>query len=68
MNVLPTAQEAIQRAITNGRLHIFIRSLMIKQAKQDIPPEELKTILQEYRRHLKVFSEKATSRLPPDCP
>ena len=41
---------------------------MIKQAKQDIPPEELKTILQEYRRHLKVFSEKAASCLLPDHP
>ncbi len=30
--------------------------------------EELKTILLEYHCHLKVFSEKATAHLPPDCP
>ena len=40
--------------------------LQIKQAGQDIPLEELKTIPQKYHCHLKVFSEKATSHLPPD--
>jgi len=34
--------------------------------EQDIPPEELKTIPQEYRHYLKVFSEKAAACLPPD--
>jgi hypothetical protein len=34
----------------------------------NIPPEELKTIPQEYRRHLKVFSETQAQRLPPDWP
>ena len=47
---------------------VTIRNLQVKQAKQDIPPEELKTIPQEYRRHLKVFSEKAAACLPPDRP
>ncbi len=34
----------------------------------NIPPEELKTILLEYRHHLKVFSETQAQQLPPDCP
>jgi hypothetical protein len=34
----------------------------------NIPPEELKTIPQEYRQHLKVFSETQAQRLPPDRP
>jgi len=34
----------------------------------NIPLEELKTIPQEYRRHLKVFSETQAQRLPPDRP
>jgi len=66
--VLPTAREAIQQAIAKERLRAIIRSLQVKQAKWDIPPEELKTIPQEYCHHLKVFSEKAASWLPPDCP
>jgi hypothetical protein len=36
--------------------------------KYNIPPEELAKIPQEYRRHLKVFSEVATARLPPSRP
>jgi len=47
---------------------MFIRSLQIKQAERDIPPDELKMIPQEYHHHLKVFLEKAASRLPPDRP
>jgi len=68
VQIRPTAQEAVQQIIAKGRLRLFIRNLQVKQAEQDIPPEELKTIPQEYRRHLKVFSEKAAVRLPPDCP
>jgi hypothetical protein len=63
-----TTKEAIQQIIAKGRLCLFIRNLQVKQAEQDIPPEELKTIPQEYRRHLKVFSEKAATHLPSDCP
>ncbi len=66
MNVLPTAQEAVQQAIAKERLWVFIRNLQVKQAEQDIPLEELKTIPLEYRCHLKVFSEKAAAHLLPD--
>ncbi len=66
--MLPTAQEAVQQIITKRKLWAIIRSLQIEQAEQDIPLEELKTIPLEYCHHLKVFSEKATARLPPDCP
>ncbi len=66
LKVLPTAQEAIQQIITKGKLQVFVRSLQLKQAKQDIPPEELKTIPLEYHCHLKVFSEKAAAHLLPD--
>jgi len=68
VQIRPTAQEAVQQIIAKGRLRLFIRNLQVKQAEQDIPPEELKTIPQEYRRHLKVFSEKAAAHLPPDRP
>jgi hypothetical protein len=68
VQIRPTAQEAVRQIIAKGRLRLFIRNLQIKQAEQDIPPEELKTIPQEYRRHLKIFSEKAAARLPLDCP
>ena len=47
---------------------MFIRNLQVKQAKRDIPPEELKTIPLEYCRHLKVFSERAAACLPPNHP
>jgi len=66
--IWPTAWEAIWQIIAKGRLCLFIRNLQIRQAKQDILPEELKTIPQEYHRHLKVFSEKAAAHLPPDHP
>jgi hypothetical protein len=68
MQTRPTAQEAVQQIVAKGKLCLFIRNLQVKQAEQDIPPEELKTIPQEYRCHLKVFSEKAATRLPPDRP
>jgi hypothetical protein len=63
-----TTKEAVQQIIAKGKLRLFIRNLQVKQAEQDIPPEELRTIPQEYRRHLKVFSEKAAARLLPDRP
>jgi hypothetical protein len=61
VQIRPTAQEAVRQIIAKGRLRLFIRNLQVKQAEQDIPPKEVKTIPQEYRRHLKVFSEKAAA-------
>jgi len=49
-------------------LQVLIRSLQIKQAKQDISSKELKTIPLEYHHHLKVFLEKAAAHLLPDHP
>jgi len=68
VQIQPTAQKAVRQIIAKGRLHLFIRNLQVKQAEQDIPLEELKTIPQKYCHHLKVFSEKAATRLPPDRP
>jgi hypothetical protein len=66
VQIRPTTWEAIQQIIAKGKLRLFIRNLQVKQAKQDILPEELRTIPQEYHCHLKVFLEKAAACLPPD--
>ncbi len=46
----------------------WIDSSQLRQAEQDILPEELKTIPLEYHHHLKVFSKKAAACLLPDHP